>query len=196
MNSLVGLHHYRNQKRRQSRLRTQRDGLTNHGHTWDNMARREINDALDRLREIQENRKQIKWKHEGPPGKKKFVSTLRKAKFNRYEENSNATERLLLRGPSRPLIAMAEKSHRQLQGKKIYPSLQEWGYIADAIEFGEDTETEGEPQSEPDYETANNTQFQEKTTLCRDCCQGGWQCICVDIFTDEEYGGIEKNHND
>ena len=52
---------------------------------------------------------------------------------------------------------MAEKLNRHLQGEMIYASLQGWGYIADAIEYRQGTETEDEPQSEPDNAPAENT---------------------------------------
>ena len=148
--NLVGLHHYHNKKRRQSRLRRQLDGLTNHGHTFDNMSRREINDFLNRLQEIQENRRLIKWRPEGPPEQKKFVCALRNGKFNHCEENRIATEKLLLQWPPHPLVVMAEKIHRRLEGKGIYATLQGWEYSSDEIEYRQDTETEDEPQSEPD----------------------------------------------
>ena len=87
MNSLVGLHRYRNQQRRQNRLRRQRDGMTNHDHTFENMPRQEINDFLSRLQEIQENRRRIKWTPKGPAEQQKFAAILRRVRFNQYEDN-------------------------------------------------------------------------------------------------------------
>ena len=81
MINLAGLHRNHNQKRRQGLPRWQRDGMPNHGHTFDNASRREINDFLDRLREIQESRKQTKWRPDGPQGKEQFVFALRKAEI-------------------------------------------------------------------------------------------------------------------
>ena len=126
--------------------------------------------------------------------KKKFGFTLRKAKFNQYEENIIDTEELLPQGSSRPLIVMAGQFHRHLQGRKIYAALQGWEYISDAIGFRGDTETKDEPQSEPDNAPTNNKQFKEETTRFRDCCQRSWQCICADIFPGGKYGRTKKNH--
>ena len=58
---------------------------------------------------------------------KEFVFTLRKAKFNHYEANIIATEKLLLRRHADPLVVMAEKLNRHTRGKMIYTALQGWG---------------------------------------------------------------------
>ena len=53
---------------------------------------------------------------------------------------------------------MGEKLHRHLTGKKIYTALRGWEYIHGATEYPKDTETEDEPQSEPDNAPIENTQ--------------------------------------
>jgi len=167
MASLVVLRYYHTQKQRKRRLRRRRDGITDHIHTSENTSSREINDFLYRLQETIEHRIKTKRKPEVPQGKKKFVFALRMVKFNPYEENIITAEKLLLQGPSRPLIVMTEKFQRHLKGKRIYAALLGWGYAADALMFRDDTETEDEPHSEPEN-ISNNTQLAEKTILCHD----------------------------
>ena len=85
MNSLLGLHHIRNQKHRRNRHRRQRDGLPNHDNTFENMSRQSTNDFLSRLQEIREDRKRTKWEQEEPAGKKILAFTIREVKVNHYE---------------------------------------------------------------------------------------------------------------
>ena len=155
MGTLAGLNRYRNQLHRQNRLRRQRDGRANHDRAFDNLSRQEINDFLGRLQEIQENRKRIKWKPEGPEEQKQSVFALRKAKSDRYEENRISPEKLLLQGRSHQLVITTEKLHRHLNGRKIYTALQGWEGICDAYEYRQDAEAE-EEQSEPDYAPPGN----------------------------------------
>ena len=103
---------------------------------------------------------------------------------------------LLLQVPANPLVVTTEKLNRHIQGGMIYASLQGWGYISDAIEYRQDTEAEDEPQSAPDNVLTENTNNQEKTIPCRDCCRRGWQCICADLFDGEEYGEINHHRYD
>ena len=95
-----------------------RDGLTDHIHSFENTPRKEINGFVNRLQEVRDRRKQIKWESEGPPEQKKFPIALRKVEFNPYEENSIAAENVLLQGPPPPLIVITEKFHRRLQGER------------------------------------------------------------------------------
>ena len=192
MNILVGLHRYRKQKRRQNRPRRKRDGQKNHDHAFDNATRQGIDDFLSTLREIQENRKQIKWRPGGSAEQKKFAYAIRRSKFNQNEENIIVTEKLL-QFPARPLGGELRK---HLTAKKIYTALHRWGYLPDAAEYQQRSGTEDDIQSDLDNAHMENTHGKEKTAICRDCCRGTWRCILLGIFPDEEYDRIRRNRND
>ena len=196
MESLVRMHRYRAPKHRRNRLRRQRDGRWNHDHAIADVPRQEIDDFVGMLQEIQENRKRIKWKPEGPTEQKKFAVALRKAKFNHYEENSIASEKLLLQEHPHPLVIMTEKLHRHLNGRKIYAALQGWEDIYDAYEYQQDTDTAEEPRSEADDTPPGNAHSVTRTGICRDCCQRSWRCIRSDIFAEEEYEQTNRNNRD
>ena len=87
MDSLVGLRHYENHKRRQRRLRRQRDGLTNNDRAFGDMSRQEVKDFLNRLLEIDGGRRRITRIQEGPAEQSKFYCAIREVKFNHYEGN-------------------------------------------------------------------------------------------------------------
>ena len=155
------------------------------------------NDFLSMLQEIQGDRKQTKWRPEGPEEQKKVSFAIRKVNFNHYEPDIVSTEKLLLllQGAARPLVVMTEKLRRHLTGKEIYTALQGWGRLLGETEYQQGTENEDEPQSAPDNAPVK-THGKEKTWLRRDFFQSTWRCICIDIFPDDEYARIARNHND
>lgn len=194
MNIIAGLHQYSDQKLRQIRLQRKRDGQANHDHTFDNMSRKEIDDFLGRLQEIQENRKQIKCIPDGHAGKK---LSSHYGRLNSADTKKTAYRQKTITPMARAPAYRHDWKAPQTPRREEDLYRAEWmGRLAGKIEYQKDAETEDEPLIEPDNAPMGNTHGEEKTDLCQDCCRRTGRCICEDIFPGAEYEWIRRKHND